>query len=71
MRIESDIAPGLQQSYRETEYKTHGDEPFTMEVDKVCPALAAMHKRHRVDCSAFITAGNPFGKDIGNAANAE
>ena len=39
MRIESVIAAGLQQSYRETEYETHGDEPFTMEVGKVCPAL--------------------------------
>ena len=71
MRIESEIAPGLQQSYRETEYKTHGDEPFTMEVGNVCPALAALHKRHRVDCSAFVTACNPLGEDIGEAANAE
>lgn len=71
MQIESEIAPGLQQSYRETEYKTLGDEPLTMKVGVVCPALAALHKRHRVDCSAFITACNPLGKDCADAANAE
>ena len=42
-----------------------------MEVGKVCSALAAMHKRHRVDGSAFVTACNPLGEDIGEAANAE
>ena len=67
--IESIIDDGLQQSYRETEYKTHGVKPLTMKVGAVCPALAAMHKRHRVDCSAFVTACNPLGKNVGEAAN--
>ena len=71
LRIESEIAPALQQSYRETEYKTLGDEPLTMKVGEVCPALSALHKRHRVDCSAFVTACNPLGKDFAGAANAE
>ena len=69
--IESIIDSGLQKSYRETEYKVLGDEPLTLKVGEVCPALAALHKSHRVDCSAFITACNPFGKYVGIAVNAE
>ena len=69
--MESKIDAGLQQSYRETEYKVHGDKPFTMQVGQTCPALVAMHKHHRVDCSAFITACNPLGETIGDLANAE
>lgn len=69
--IESIINAGLQQSYRETDYKTLGDEPLTMNVGEVCSPLAALHKRHRVDCSAFITAYNPLGQGLGNAVNAE
>lgn len=69
--IASVIDAGLQQSYRETEYRVHGDEPMTLHVGELCPPLAAMHRRHRVECSAFVTACNPFGEDIGDAANAE
>jgi hypothetical protein len=46
------------QAYRETEYRVHGDKPLT--VDKGCQELASAHKNHRIDCSAFITACNPF-----------
>lgn len=69
--IESKIDAGLLRSYSETEYTTHGDEPLTLKVGKVCTALAAMHKRHRIDCSAFITACNPLGNEVGDTANAE
>ena len=69
--IESIIDSGLQKSYRETEYKVLGDEPLTLKVGETCAPLAALHKRHRVDCSAFITACNPFGEDVGIAVNAE
>ena len=71
MLIESIFDAGLQKSYRETEYKVLGDEPLTLKVGEVCPALAALHKSHHVDCSAFITACNPFGEDVGDIVNAE
>ena len=71
LQIESEVAPALQQSYRETDYKTLGDEPLTLRVGEACPALATLHKQHRVDCSAFITACNPLSSAIGKSANAE
>ena len=36
-----------------------------------CSALAAAHKRYRVECSAYITACNPFSQILDDAANAE
>ena len=38
---------------------------------ETCPALAAVHKLHRVDCSAYITACNPFSQVLDDKANAE
>ena len=61
--LESVIGSDLVQAYRETEYKVHGDQPFTLKVEEASPALAAAHKRHFVDCSAYIAAWNPLGVD--------
>jgi hypothetical protein len=69
--FETIIDAGIVQAYRETEYTAHGDDPFTLRVGELCPALAAAHKRHRVDCSAYITACNPFSQTLDDAANAE
>lgn len=57
------------QAYRETEYRVHGDEPFTLQIGRFCEALVAIHKRHRVNCSAYITACNPYSKQFDEAAN--
>ncbi len=59
------------QAFRETEYRASADEPFTLKVGEACPALAAAHKRHRVDCSAYITACNPLSQILDDEANAE
>jgi hypothetical protein len=67
--FESVIGSGLVQAYRETEYKVHGDEPFTLKVEQGSPALSAAHKRHGVDCTAFITAWNPLGVAQEEAVN--
>ncbi|MCV2352631.1 DUF3293 domain-containing protein [Paucibacter sp. B2R-40] len=73
--LESVIDSGLVQAYRKTEYKVHGNEPFTLKVDEASPALAAAHRRHGVNCSAYITAWNPLGlgQEIGvnNQRNSE
>ncbi|MCV2422733.1 DUF3293 domain-containing protein [Paucibacter sp. DJ4R-1] len=61
--FESSIDGGLVQAYRETDFRVHGDDPFTLNVDEACPALAAAHKRYGVNCSAYITAWNPLGID--------
>ena len=69
--FESIIDAAMVQAYRETEYRVHGDGPFTLQIGEASAALAAAHKRHRVDCSAYITALNPFSRALDVAANAE
>lgn len=61
----------LIQAFRETHYRVHGAEPFTLVVDEPSAALAAAHKRFRTDCSAYITACNPLSEDVGPASNAQ
>lgn len=67
---DSVIDVGLLRAYRETHYRVHGAEPFTLRVDEPSAALAAAHKRFRTDCSAFITACNPLSVDVGAKVNA-
>jgi len=69
--FESVIDAGTVQAFRETEYRAHGDKAFTLQVGQLCTALAAAHKRYRVDCSAYITACNPFSTIRDDEANAE
>ena len=69
--FESIINAETVQAYMETEYRVLGDAPFVIRVSERCPELAAAHKRHRVDCSAFITACNPLSQALDDLANAE
>jgi hypothetical protein len=59
------------QAYRETEYRVDGDQPFILRIGEQSPVLAALHKRHRVDCSAYVTACNPYSQALEDAANAQ
>lgn len=68
---DSSIDAGLVQAYRETHYRVHGAEPFTLRVDEPSAALASAHKRFRTDCSAFITACNPLSENVGATSNAQ
>ena len=58
-------------AYRETEYQVHGDEPFTLRIGEASPVLPAVHKRHRVVCSAYVTAYNPYSQMLDGASNAQ
>ncbi|WP_370654281.1 DUF3293 domain-containing protein [Hydrogenophaga sp.] len=69
--FESIISAETAQAYRETEYRVLGDAPFVMLVDERSPALAVAHKRHHVDCSAYVTGCNPLSQSLNGAANAE
>jgi hypothetical protein len=69
--FESIIDAGTVRAFRETEYRVHGDEPFTLRVGETCSSLAAAHKRQRVECGAYITACNPFSQILDDDANAE
>lgn len=67
---ESIIDAETAQAYRETEYRVHGDEPFTLRVGEMSLALGAAQRLRRVDCSAFVTAYNPFSQTLNEHANA-
>lgn len=68
---ESRIDPGTIQAFRETDYHVHGDAPFTLRVGEYSADLAAAQQRHRVECSVYITACNPFSDLLDDSANAE
>jgi hypothetical protein len=66
----SAIDPPTLQAYLETDYRVHGEPDFTLRVGRASAELLAAHKRRRTDCSAFLTACNPFSQPLDAAANA-
>lgn len=54
------IPKELIQAYLETDYIVHTEQPLTLRVAKPNPEMKKLHKQHRVECSAFITAFNPY-----------
>ena len=66
----SAIDPPTLQAYLETDYRVHGEPGFTLRVGRASAELLAAHKRRRTDCSAFLTACNPFSQPLDTAANA-
>ncbi len=67
----SDIHPDLIQAYMETEFRVLEGIPFTIQVGNVSSDLLVAQKRHRVECSAFLTACNPFSQELNDEANGE
>ena len=70
----SHLAPTLLQAYRETHYRVDAVdaelEPLVLRVGEVSNPLADLHKKYGVDCSAFITACNPWSDSRQDAENA-
>lgn len=67
---DSVIDPATVQAYLETEYHVHGEAGLTLRVGVASSDLLSAHKRHKADCSAFLTACNPFSEPFDEAANA-
>lgn len=65
----SAIDPAFIRAYRETEYRVFGDAPFTLSIGESSAELVRVHMRHGVDCSAFITACNPFSRSVDEGSN--
>ena len=59
------------QAYLETNYHVHSDAPLTLNIGVANPTLAELHKAHRIESSAFVTACNPFSQAFDESANAE
>lgn len=63
----------LIQAFVQTHYRVHPDGPLapsmTLRVGHASAGLAALHQAHGVDCSAFITAYNPFARKVEEGSN--
>ena len=56
----SEIPRDTIQAYLETHYHVHGDAPTTLQVGEANAKLADLHQAAGVQCSAFVTACNPY-----------
>ncbi len=68
---DSVIDPGMIQAYLDTEFRVFGESPFVLHVGQLSEELAFAHKIHHVECSAFITACNPFSQVVTKENNLE
>jgi hypothetical protein len=66
----SEISPSIIKAYLETDYCVFGESPFVLRVGITNEPLAKLYKRLVTNCGGFVTAFNPFGNDVGEAANA-
>lgn len=67
----STIDPPTVQAYRETDYRVFAEPDFTLRVGQASAELFAIHKLHKTDCSAFLTACNPYSQAFDAASNAQ
>jgi hypothetical protein len=70
MQFNSAIDPDTLRAYEETHYRVLGGAPATLRIGVPNAALAELHRAFSVDCSAFVTAANPFSTLIDAEANA-
>lgn len=66
----SDIDSRTIQAYLETEYHVYGNPHVTLRVGQPSAQLLSAHRHQKTDCSAFLTACNPFSKPFSEASNA-
>lgn len=69
MNAATAIDPDTLRAYAETHYRVLHDSDLTLRVDQFNGALQDLHLRHGADCSAFLTACNPFSRPLDAAAN--
>ena len=66
----SAIDPRTIQAYLETHYCVDAQPAFTLQVGQVNAVLRVAHTQHNTDCSAYLTACNPYSQPLDDAANA-
>jgi hypothetical protein len=70
MQFNSVIDPETLRAYEETHYRVLGDTPTTLLMGHANFDLAKLHRAFGVDCSAFVTAVNPFSAVTSATSNA-
>ena len=67
--IRTAIPNDIVQAYLETDYRVHAEPAFTLRVGNQSAELMALHKSLGKVCSTFITAWNPWSKQLGRLDN--
>ena len=67
--IRTAIPNDIVQAYLETDYRVHAEPAFTLRVGVQSAELMALHKSLGKVCSTFITAWNPWSKQLGRLDN--
>ena len=57
------------QAYLETDYHVLCEVPLTLNIGVANAGLAALHKTHSVESSAYVTACNPYSQALDVSAN--
>ena len=57
------------QAYMDTNYHVNGATPLTLNIGVANAGLAALHKTHSVESSAYVTACNPFSQALNDSAH--
>ena len=65
----SAISQSSIQAYLETNYHVHDATPLILKVGVANAGLAALHKTHSVESSAYVTACNPCSQALDDSAN--
>jgi hypothetical protein len=65
----SEVPAAVIAAYRETIYRAEVAEGIELRVGAACAALLDLHRAHRVECSAFVTACNPWSVPLSEAQN--
>jgi hypothetical protein len=66
----SAIDPNTLRAYRDTYYHVLADPTFILRVGQANLDLFSAHERHKTDCSAFLTACNPYSTLLDQSSNA-
>lgn len=67
----SGIAKPTIQAYLQTDYHVGKPPMFTLKIGISHPALLSLHTLNAVDCSAYLSACNPFSRQLDEQLNAE
>jgi hypothetical protein len=63
------LPPELLQAFAETHYTVHHEPPFTLHIGQPCPPLKTLMNEHNALSAAYITAWNPFSRQLNDPEN--
>ena len=67
--LSSAISKATIRAYMETEYRVLGPQPLVLKINQRCSELATAYSTYGVDTAAFITACNPFSRELTDSEN--